>query len=84
MESLAIFVGYMLLVMLVFVLAVIVLSILVFLKKIPKVVGYVAVGLQTILTVFAFQLTQMLGYTSLSILLICGALVFFDSIKKRY
>jgi hypothetical protein len=84
MESLAIFVGYMLLVMLVFVLAVIVLSILVFLKKIPKVVGYVAVGLQTILTVFAFQLTQMLGYTSLSILLICGVLVFFDSIKKRY
>jgi hypothetical protein len=84
MESLAIFVGYMLLVMLVFVLAVIVLSILVFLKKIPKVVGYVAVGLQTILTVFAFQLTQMLGFTSLSILLICGVLVFFDSIKKRY
>ena len=84
MESLAIFVGYMLLVMLVFELAVIVLSILVFLKKIPKVVGYVAVGLQTILTVFAFQLTQMLGFTSLSILLICGVLVFFDSIKKRY
>jgi hypothetical protein len=84
MESLAIFVGYLLLVMLVFVLAVIVLSILVAIKKIPKVIGYVVLGLQTILTVFAFQLTQMLGFTSLSILLICGVLVFFDSIKKRY
>ena len=84
MESLAIFVGYLLLVMLVFVLAAIVLSILVAIKKIPKVIGYVVLGLQTILTVFAFQLTQMLGFTSLSILLICGVLVFFDSIKKRY
>ena len=83
MESLAIFVGYMLLVMLVFELAVIVLSILVAIKKIPKVIGYVVLGLQTILTVFAFQLTLMLGFVSLSILLICAALVFFDSIKKR-
>jgi hypothetical protein len=83
MESLAIFVGYMLLVMLVFELAVIVLSILVAIKKIPKVIGYVVLGLQTILTVFAFQLTLMLGFVSLSILLICAVLVFFDSIKKR-
>jgi hypothetical protein len=39
MESLAIFVGYLLLAMLVIVLAVIVLSILVGIGKIPKVVG---------------------------------------------
>jgi hypothetical protein len=70
MESLAIFVGYMLLAMLVVVVAVIVLSILVAIGKIPKVVGYIAVGVQTLLTAFTFQLTQMLFFISLSILLI--------------
>jgi hypothetical protein len=82
MESLAIFVGYMLLAMLVIVLAVIVLSILVGIGKIPKVVGYIAVGVQTLLTVFTFQLTQMMFFISLSILLISVVLVFFGPASK--
>ena len=83
MESLAIFVGYLLLAMLVVVLAVIVLSILVALNKIPKVFGYVAFGLQAALTVFTFQLTQMLFQISLSILLVSAALVFYVPFKRN-
>ena len=81
MESLAIFVGYLLLAMLAVVLAVIVLSILVALNKIPKVFGYVAFGLQAALTVFTFQLTQMLFQISLSILLVSAVLVFYVPFK---
>jgi hypothetical protein len=83
MESLAIFVGYLLLAMLVVVLAVIVLSILVALNKIPKVFGYVAFGLQAALTVFTFQLTQMLFQISLSILLVSAVLVFYVPFKRN-
>ncbi|MEN9971624.1 MAG: hypothetical protein RL146_925 [Actinomycetota bacterium] len=83
MESLAIFVGYLLLAMLVVVLAVIVLSILVALNKIPKVFGYVAFGLQAALTVFTFQLTQMLFQISLSILLVSAVLVFYVPYKRN-
>lgn len=83
MESLAIFVGYLLLAMLLVVLAVIVLSILVAIGKIPKVVGYVAIGVQTLLTVFMFQLTEMLFFISMSILLISVVLVFFGPASRR-
>jgi hypothetical protein len=83
MESLAIFVGYLLLAMLAVVLAVIVVSILVALNKIPKVFGYVAFGLQAALTVFTFQLTQMLFQISLSILLVSSVLVFYVPYKRN-
>ena len=83
MESLAIFVSFLLLAMLVLVVAVIVLSILVAIGKIPKVIGYIAVGVQTLLTVFTFQLTQMMFLTSLSILFIAAALVFLVPSKRR-
>jgi hypothetical protein len=83
MESLAIFVGYLLLAMLAVVLAVIVVSILVALNKIPKVFGYVAFGLQAALTVFTFQLTQMLFQISLSILLVSAVLVFYVPFKRN-
>ncbi len=83
MESLAIFVGYLLLAMLAVVLAVIVVSILVALNKIPKVFGYVAFGLQAALTVFTFQLTQMLFQISLSILLVSAVLVFYVPYKRN-
>ena len=69
--------------MLVLVVAVIVLSILVAIGKIPKVVGYIAVGVQTLLTVFTFQLTQMMFLISLSILFIAAALVFLVPSKRR-
>ena len=83
MESLAIFVSFLLLAMLVLVVAVIVLSILVAIGKIPKVIGYIAVGVQTLLTVFTFQLTQMMFLISLSILCIAAALVFLVPSKRR-
>jgi hypothetical protein len=83
MESLALFATYILLAMLVIVLAVIVLSILVAIGKIPKAVGYGAVGVQTLLTGFTIQLTQMLFFISLSILLISVVLVFFGPASKR-
>ena len=69
--------------MLVLVVAVIVLSILVAIGKIPKVIGYIAVGVQTLLTVFTFQLTQMMFLISLSILFIAAALVFLVPSKRR-
>ena len=83
MESLAIFVSFLLLAMLVLVVAVIALSILVAIGKIPKVIGYIAVGVQTLLTVFTFQLAQMMFLISLSILFIAAALVFLVPSKRR-
>ena len=76
MESLAIFVGYLLLAMLVIVLAVIVLSILVAIGKIPKVVGYLAVCFQAVLSVFAFIMRAEFGYVYLGIFAVCALLVF--------
>ena len=83
MESLAAFVGYLLLTMLLVVLTVIVLSILVALNKVPKVIGYVAFGVQAALTLFTFQLTQMLFQISLSILLVSAVLVFYVPYKRN-
>ncbi|MEY3933927.1 MAG: hypothetical protein RLZZ606_526 [Actinomycetota bacterium] len=83
MESLATFVGYLLLAMLLVVLTVIVLSILVALNKVPKVIGYVAFGVQAALTLFTFQLTQMLFQISLSILLVSAVLVFYVPYKRN-
>jgi hypothetical protein len=83
MESLANFVGYLLLAMLLVVLTVIVLSILVALNKVPKVIGYVAFGVQAALTMFTFQLTQMLFQISLSILLVSAVLVFYVPYKRN-
>lgn len=83
MESLANFVSYLLLAMLAVVLTVIVLSILVAINKIPKVVGYVAFGIQAALTVFTFQLTQMLFQISLSILLVSAVLVFYVPFRRN-
>jgi hypothetical protein len=83
MESLATFVGYLLLTMLLVVLTVIVLSILVALNKVPKVIGYVAFGVQAALTLFTFQLTQMLFQISLSILLVSAVLVFYVPYKRN-
>jgi hypothetical protein len=83
METLATFVAYLLLAMLVFVLAVVVLSILVAFKKIPVFIGYVVVGLQAVLTVFAFQLTQTLGLIASAVLFISAVLVFVIPSSKR-
>lgn len=83
MESLAIFVGFMLLSMLVLAVASLVLSILVNVGKLPKLVGYIAVGVQAVLTIFAFQTTQTLGMISLALLAICLVLVFVEGSKSK-
>jgi hypothetical protein len=83
MESLANFVGFMLLFMLLLAVASLVLSILVNLGKLPKLVGYIAAGVQAVLTIFAFQIAQMLGMISLALLGICLVLVFIEGSKTK-
>ena len=83
MESLANFVGFMLLFMLLLAVASLVLSILVNLGKLPNLVGYIAAGVQAVLTIFAFQITQMLGMISLALLGICLVLVFIEGSKTK-
>jgi hypothetical protein len=83
MESLANFVAFMLLAMLMLAVTSLVLSLLVNLRKLPKLVGYIAVGVQAVLTIFAFQTTQMLGMISLALLGICLVLVFVEGSKTK-
>ena len=83
MESLANFVAFMLLAMLMLAVTSLVLSLLVNLRKLPKLVGYIAVGVQAVLTIFAFQITQMLGMISLALLGICLVLVFIEGSKTK-
>jgi hypothetical protein len=83
MESLANFVAFMLLAMLMLAVTSLVLSLLVNLRKLPKLVGYISVGVQTVLTIFAFQVTQMLGMISLALLGICLVLVFVQGSKTK-
>ena len=83
MESLAYFVGVMVLSMFALTGASLVLSILVALKKIPKLVGYIAVGLQATLSFFALEIRAEFGYIYLVILAICIVLVFVDLKKSK-
>ena len=83
MESLANFVGFMLLFMLLLTITTSVLSILVNIGKLPKLVGYISVGVQGALTIFNFQLTQMLGMISLAVLAMCLLLVFTKGSKAK-
>jgi hypothetical protein len=53
------------------------------LGKLPKLVGYIAAGVQAVLTIFAFQITQMLGMISLALLGICLVLVFIEGSKTK-
>jgi hypothetical protein len=76
MESLANFVMFLVLSMFALTLASVVLSILVAVRKVPKVVGYVAVGVQAALSVFAFVIRAEFGYIYLGIFAVCAVLVF--------
>ena len=53
-----------------------VISILVAIGKVPKAVGYVAVGIQAILTVFAYLMRVEFGYVYTAVLALCAVLVF--------
>ncbi len=61
-----------------------VISILVAIGKVPKVVGYVAVGIQAILTIFAYLMRVEFGYVYTAVLALCAVLVFAQGsrIKK--
>jgi hypothetical protein len=50
---------------------------------VPKVIGYVAIGVQAVLTVFAFQITTGMGIVSTAVLGICALLVFLDTGSKK-
>jgi hypothetical protein len=76
MESLAAFFMVVVLSMFALTLASVVLSILVAVRKVPKVVGYVAVGFQAVLSVFAFIMRAEFGYVYFGIFAVCAVLVF--------
>jgi hypothetical protein len=76
MESLANFVMFLVLSMFALTLASVVLSILAAFHKVPKVVGYVAVGVQAALSVFALLIRAEFGYIYLAIFAVCALLVF--------
>ena len=84
MESLAYFVGALVMSMFALTAASLVLSILVAFGKVPKVVGYVAVGIQATSTIFAFLIRAEFGLIYAAILALCAVLVFTQGsrIKK--
>jgi hypothetical protein len=83
MQDLAYFVMGLLAFMLLIATSTVVLAILTRLKKVPKVIGYVAIGVQAVLTVFAFQITTGMGIVSTAVLGICALLVFLDTGSKK-
>jgi hypothetical protein len=83
MEDIAYFVSALLMFMLLFSVSTIVLAILAKLNKVPKAVGYVAVGAQAVMTVFAFLITTNLGLIAGAITGICLLLVVIDGGSKK-
>ncbi len=75
MESLANFVGFLLLALLVLALATLVLCLLARLGKVPAVVGYVALGVQALETFICYLITIPLGNTALVLLAGCLLLI---------
>ena len=60
-----------------------VISILVAIGKVPKVVGYVAVGIQAILTFFAYIARVEFGFVYTAVLALCAVLVFTRGSKVK-
>jgi Kef-type K+ transport system membrane component KefB len=81
MESLANFVGFLLLALLLLALATLVFSLLARLGKVPPVVGYVALGFQVAETAFAYLITEPIGNASLTIAAGCALLLFTPGSK---
>ena len=75
MESIANFVGFLLLALLVLALATLVLSILARMGKVPPVVGYVALAAQAFETFFCYLITAPIGNAALVVLTVCLLLV---------
>ena len=81
MESLAAAVAIILLVLLGVSLATVILCALARFGKVPRLVGYIALGVQLLQTIFAYQLSVPLGNLSLSISAVCVILVFLPKRK---
>lgn len=75
MESLAVFVGFLLLTLLLLALATLVLCLLSRLGKIPPVIGYVALGVQALETCFCYIISVPVGNTALVVLAGCLLLI---------
>lgn len=83
MESLAYFVGALVISMFALTAASLVLSILVAFGKVPKVVGYVAVGIQAALTIFAYLIRAEFGLIYAALLGLCAVLVFTQGSRVK-
>ena len=81
MESLAALVGIILLVLTMLSLSTVVFCALARFGKVPRLVGYIALGVQLLQTIFAYQLSLPLGNLSLSISAVCVILVFLPKRK---
>ena len=81
MESLAIFVGFLLLALLVLGLATVVLCLLARLGKVPPVVGYIALGVQALETFFCYLITIPVGNAALLVLATCLLLLLVPGSK---
>jgi hypothetical protein len=81
MESLAVFVGFLLLALLVLGLATVVLCLLARLGKVPPVVGYIALGVQALETFFCYLITIPVGNAALLVLATCLLLLLVPGSK---
>jgi len=82
MESLAALVGVIVLVLLVLSLSSVVFCALARFGKVPRLVGYIALGVQSLETLFTYQLSVQLGNLALSILAVCTVLMFLPKASK--
>jgi hypothetical protein len=83
MESLAIVVQTILLVMLALSLAMLVLCLLARLGKVPPVVGYVALGVAALETLLGYLMSPVIGSTALVVFAGCLLLTFIPSARSR-
>jgi hypothetical protein len=81
MESLANFVGFLLLALLLLALATVVLCLLARLGKVPPVVGYVALGVQALETFFCYLITIPIGNAAMFVLAVCSLLLLLPGSK---
>jgi hypothetical protein len=81
MESLAVFVGFLLLALLVLGLATVLLCLLARLGKVPPVVGYIALGVQALETFFCYLLSMPVGNAALFLLVACALLLLLPGSK---
>jgi hypothetical protein len=81
MESLANFVGFLLLALLLLALATVVVCLLARLGKVPPVVGYIALGVQGLETFFCYLITVPIGNAALFLLAACLLLLLLPGSK---